>query len=88
MTAVTMFPDDEAANLNAAAIALQQKDLAQAERYLQKARDSAEAKCNLGILRWMQGNKQQAYAMMKQAADAGCKEAQLALKEMEKRNLP
>lgn len=88
MTAVTMFPDDEAANLNAAAIALQQKDLAQAERYLKKAGDSPQAKCNKALLKWMQGDKQQAYAMMKQAADAGCKEAQLALKEMEKRSLP
>lgn len=42
-TAVRLFPDDEAANLNAANSAMQRNELDRAENYLKRAGDSGEA---------------------------------------------
>lgn len=84
-TAVRMFPGDETANLNAAAIALRAHDLSLAERYLDKAGHSPQAVCNRGLLAYMKGNHAEALELLKQAQAAGCPEADLAVKELERR---
>lgn len=84
-TAVRMFPSDPTANLNAAAIALRAHDLPLAERYLSKAGNSPQAVCNRGLLEYMKGNHTEALQLLKQAQAAGCAEAGLALKELERR---
>lgn len=48
--AVRMYPDDPVANLNAANTAIRRGDYAQAERYLAKAGDSADADYARGML--------------------------------------
>lgn len=85
LTAVQMFPDDETANLNAAAIALRAHDLPLAERYLERAGTSPQAVCNRGLLQYMQGNHALALQLLQQAQAAGCPEADLAAKELERR---
>lgn len=68
-TAVRLFPDDPVANLNAAASALLQKNLAKAERYLQKAQRNTPAYFNnLGVLSMMQNNT----ARAKRPVQPGC----------------
>lgn len=85
MTAVTMHPNDTTANLNAAAIALNAKDLKAAEKYLEKAGNSPAAISNRAILQWLKGNEQEAYRLIQIAANAGCKQAIMAKEGMEKR---
>ncbi|MBQ8673508.1 MAG: DUF3868 domain-containing protein [Bacteroides sp.] len=85
MTAVRQFPTDPTANLNAAAIALRRHDTVVAERYLQHAGQSPQAQCNRGLLKFLQGDLQAAQQLLAEAADAGCQEAQVALKEVKRR---
>ena len=57
--AVRMFPDDPTANINAAAIELQQGNWKQAEKYLLKSDPQAGAtKNNEGVMWMMQGSSQ------------------------------
>lgn len=58
--AVTMYPNDETANLNAGVTALKRGDMASAERYLGNAGNSAEADYNRGMMAWMQGDMDKA----------------------------
>lgn len=84
--AVKVFPDDPVANLNAAASALLTKDLARAERYLQKADRSAPAYYNnLGVLNMMQGNYARAKNLFRHAADDGMEAAVKNLEELRKK---
>lgn len=55
-TAVRMFPGDETANLNAANTAMQRADYAAAQRYLDKAGNSAEANYARAVLATLQRN--------------------------------
>ncbi|MDR2882208.1 MAG: DUF3575 domain-containing protein [Alistipes sp.] len=58
-TAVRMFPTSDVANINAAAAALEGRDLGAATRYLSAVREQTPAYWNnLGVLQWLQGNKQ------------------------------
>lgn len=85
LTAVRMFPDDETANLNAGAIALRAHDIPLAERYLSKAGNTPQAVCNRGLLEYLKGNSAEALQLLKQAQAAGCPEANLAVKELERK---
>ena len=58
--AVTMYPDDETANLNAATAALVRGDLISAQRYLARAGEIPEADYARALLTLMQGNQDEA----------------------------
>ena len=70
-TAVRMYPNDITANLNAANSAMSKGDLRSAERYLQKAGNSAEANYARGIYAAMQGDYETAKALVRQAGAQG-----------------
>jgi outer membrane protein OmpA-like peptidoglycan-associated protein len=85
-TAVKIFPNDPVANLNAAASALLTKDLARAERYLQRADKSApEYYNNLGVLNMMQGNHARAKNLFRHAAENKMDAAIRNLEELRKK---
>ncbi|WP_300701577.1 DUF3868 domain-containing protein [Bacteroides sp.] len=74
--AVRMYPDDEVANLNAAAVLLSRKDVRNAEKFMNKAnRQTAEYINNMGVYNFLNGNVQQAIANFNQAAQMGNKVA-------------
>lgn len=84
-TAVRMFPDNEVANLNAAASAILRNDLASAERYLKKVNPQthfAEYKNTMGLLALLKGEYQKAEDYLKAAAGNGLKSASLNLEEL------
>ena len=84
--AVKMFPDDPTANINAAAIELQQGNWKQAERYLLKSDPQAGAtKNNEGVMYMMQGNLDKAEALFQQARALGSAEALKNLEEIAKK---
>jgi tetratricopeptide (TPR) repeat protein len=84
--AVRMFPEDPTANMNAAAIELQQGNWKQAERYLQKSdADLAATKNNRGVLLMMQGNLDEAEALFNEAKAMGSVEAEKNLEEIVKK---
>ena len=82
--AVRMYPTDEVANLNAGAVALSQKDLDKALRYMEKAdHTTAEFINNTGVYNFLQGDINRAMAAFEQAARLGNEEAQKNLKQLQ-----
>ena len=73
--AVRMFPDDPTANLNAACADLQRRDIASAEKHLQKAGNSAEALNARGTLAVLKKDYESARQLFAQAAAAGSADA-------------
>lgn len=73
--AAATFPEEPVANLNAANVALLQKDLPAARRYLAKAGNSPQAIHANGILNMLDGNIAKAEQQLEQAKAAGVKEA-------------
>ena len=60
-TAARLFPQNDVANLNAAANSLEQKEITRAARYLDSVKEQNVAYWNnLGVLMWLQGNKEKA----------------------------
>jgi outer membrane protein OmpA-like peptidoglycan-associated protein len=85
-TAARVFPNDPVANLNAAASALLEKDLAKAERYLQKAQRNTPAYFNnLGVLMMMQNNLTRAKSLFQRAAEGNLEVALKNLEEVQKK---
>lgn len=83
--AVTMYPTDETANVNAAYVALDGGDLGRAERYLKRAGNTPQAENARGALEVMRGNYAAAKPHFQRADEAGLKEAKENLKELERR---
>ncbi|MBE6288454.1 MAG: DUF3868 domain-containing protein [Mediterranea massiliensis] len=84
--AVRMFPADPTANLNAAAIELQQGSLQQAANFLKKANPELGATMNnMGVLKLLQGDVDAAEAYFKQAQAKGVAEATANLEEVAKK---
>lgn len=82
--AVRMYPNDEVANLNAAAVALSKKDLEAAMNYMSKAnRQTAEFINNIGVYNFLSGDIQRAVAAFTQAAQMGNAAAQANLEAMQ-----
>lgn len=80
-----MYPDDEVANLNAAAVALSKKDLPDARKYLDKSnKQTAEYANNNGIYYLLSGNQAQAIVEFTKAAQNGNEAARHNLGEIEK----
>ena len=83
-TAVRLFPDDEAANLNAANAAMQRGDTAGAARYLEKAGKGASAEYARGILAALRGEYDAASVYLQKAKAGGITEADDALRQIER----
>lgn len=82
--AVRMYPNDEVANLNAAAVALTKKDLNGALRFMQKAnRQTAEFINNTGVFNFLSGDYGRATAAFQQAARMGNEAAMTNLKQLQ-----
>lgn len=76
MVAVTMFPDDATANLNAAALEIQKDDLVAAKKYLSKADQTKGATLNnWGVIALLEGDLDGADSYFKRAKAVGCPEA-------------
>lgn len=83
--AVRMYPDDEVANLNAAAVLLSRKDVRNAEKFMNKAnRQTAEYINNMGVYNFLNGNIEKAIANFSQAAQMGNKEAKGNMERLQK----
>lgn len=70
-TAVSLYPDDPAANLNAANHALKDGDYGTARRYLARAGSSPEATNARAILTWYTGEADAAARLFREAASQG-----------------
>ena len=81
-TAVRLYPNDETANLNAANAAMSRKDFRRAERYLDFAGNSAEAVYARGVLAGLQGDKERAERLIRQAGDMGLKDTDAAIEHL------
>lgn len=83
--AARLFPDNDIANLNAAANALAVKDAAEAERYLDKVavRDAAWQN-NMGVAAALKGDFGRAAELFGSARDAGNLEAPKNIAELDK----
>ena len=85
-TAVRMYPEDTAANLNAANTAMQKGDLKNAEHYLRKAGESPEALYARGAYAMLTEEYETAAGYLQEAEKAGIREAGEALEQLQKRN--
>lgn len=81
-TAVRMYPDDEAANLNAANAAMRRGDLAGAERYLDRAGDSPEAVYARGALAIRKKDYDTARRYLAEAKALGLEQAGITLEQL------
>lgn len=82
--AVRMYPNDDVANLNAAAVSLSKKDLKSARKYMEKAdKQAAEYENNLGVLYCLEGDFQQAIPAFSKAAAKGNEAAKKNLKQLQ-----
>lgn len=85
-TAVRMFPEDEVANLNAAASALQWGDVERSKRYLDKASTSTgEYMNNLGVYYLLTGEYNKARNLFNRAIKKGIQNAEHNLKELDRK---
>ena len=82
-TMVRLYPADEVANLNAANVAMQRKDLVSAKKYLQKAGESALAVYARGVCAGLDGDYQAARTYLEQAKTQGVKDAEEALAQID-----
>ncbi|WP_455587231.1 DUF3868 domain-containing protein [Bacteroides sp.] len=83
--AVRMYPNDEVANLNAAAVALSKKDLKTAVKFMEKAnKQTAEYINNSGVYDFLSGNTNQAIAAFTQAAHMGNDAAKANLQQLQR----
>ncbi len=73
--AARLYPDDETANLNAANVALKDKDFEAAESYLSKAGSSGEAEYARGVYYYLNGNSSAAKEHLQDAAGKGISQA-------------
>lgn len=84
--AVSLFPDDKIANLNAASAALSREDIALAEKYLKKAEISApEYENAVGVLYLLKSDYKQAKLHLIKAAESGLEQAYFNLEELNKK---
>ena len=79
-----MFPEDEAANLNAANTAMSLGDLERASKYLAKAGDSAEAVYARGVYSALNGDWDEAMLLFSEAGESGISQAAEAMEQTRK----
>ena len=80
--AVTLYPEDELANTNAAGAALKAGRLDKAGEYLAKAGDSAHAEYFRGIYSWLSGDRDGALEHFAKAEKGGIAEASDAISKI------
>lgn len=80
--AVRMFPDNQDANLNMAAVALTRNELNAAAGYIAKAGNSSHATYARGVLAYKEGDTAKGKELIEQAANAGLAEAIRALEQI------
>lgn len=86
--AVKLNPDDEIANLNAAALALKFKNIALAKEYLKKTKkDTPEFFNNTGVLYMLCGEYNKAWEAFKQSVKKGSNDGELNLVMLEKEKI-
>ena len=84
--AVRMYPENEIANMNAAAAAILRNDLVAAERYLNKVNSTEPEYINsMGVIALLKGDYDQAGKYLKTAADSGLEAAKENLNELAKK---
>ena len=81
-----MYPEDTAANLNAANTAMQKGDLKNAEHYLRKAGESPEALYARGAYAMLTEEYETAAGYLQETEKAGIRETGEALEQLQKRN--
>jgi outer membrane protein OmpA-like peptidoglycan-associated protein len=81
-TAVSLYPNDLTANINAAAVALKRNELERAASYLEKFKSDPKAYNNLAILYALQGKEQEARMYFKLALENGDPKAADNLEKM------
>lgn len=81
-TAVRIYPDDPAANLNAANTAMSRNDTGSAARYLAKAGDTAEADYARGACAALNEDYETAGRLFRQAAERGMPQAAVAAEQV------
>ena len=82
--AVRMYPTDAVANLNTGAVALSQKDLNAAVKFMEKAdHNTAEFINNTGVYNFLNGDINRAMAAFEQAAKLGNEAALANLKQLQ-----
>lgn len=85
-TATRLFPNDETAILNAAAAALERKELVSAEKYLSKIHSQSEQYNNcMGVLWMLKGDYDKAERYLRMAAVEGLEEASKNFTEIAKK---
>lgn len=85
-TAVRLYPDNEVANLNAAASALQWGDTERAGKYLEKASSTTkEYTNNLGVYYLLTGEYNKARDLFSRAIRDGTDNAEHNLRELERK---
>lgn len=82
--AVRLHPSDPIANLNAACIALDERNLAQARKYLAKAGQSPQATHARAVLAVFDGEYDKAETLFREALSQGVAEAEANLQLLEK----
>ncbi len=75
-TAANTYPEDAAANINAANIALRKGDTVTAKQYLKRCGNEPQALNARGVAALIEGNEDEAVRFFTQAKEAGCDEAQ------------
>lgn len=80
--AVSFYPNEPIANLNAANAAMSSGEYARAARYLNKAGGSAEATYSKGVLAALQGDYQKALPLFADAQKAGLEKASDAARQI------
>lgn len=80
--AVTLYPDDEAANLNAASAEMNAGHYDRVPGYLAKAGDSPEADYLRGVWAYLSEDDAGAATWFRKSADAGCETAENALRAL------
>lgn len=81
-TALTIYPNDPVANINAAAIAIERNELDRAANYLENVKTDPRALNDLGVLYLLQGKTQDATIYFRLAVENGDEKAAQNLKEM------
>ena len=81
-TAVRMYPEDEAANLNAANTAMSRGDMKNALCYLDKAGESIEAVYARGVFEFLQENYDEALPLFEKALAGGVEQAREPIKKI------
>lgn len=81
--AVRMFPDDAVANLNAANVAIMKKQWKDAEKYLNKTKETPESLNARGIFQALTGNSNSALEYFQKAANGGLQVANDNLKKLQ-----